>query len=79
MIALLIGAWFFWYRKRNSRAEKTGKANGDIALPSEEGFVNGHVEKAPEAEKVELQAHENLVELSAQSPQVGNNRVSALS
>ena len=41
--------------------------------------MNGHVEKAPEAEKVELQAHENLVELSAQSPQVGNNRVSALS
>jgi hypothetical protein len=79
LIALLIGAWFFWRRSGNSRTAKTGKTSGDVALPSEERFVDGHVEKAPEAERAELQAHESPVELSAQSSQVGNNGASALS
>jgi hypothetical protein len=34
-------------------------------MPSEEGLLNGHAEKAPDAERPELQTHKNPVELSA--------------
>lgn len=38
--------------------------------------MKGHIEKALDAERVELQTNENPVELSVQSPQVGNNMAS---
>jgi hypothetical protein len=34
-------------------------------MPSAQGLLNGHIEKAPDAERLELQTHENPVELDA--------------
>lgn len=60
LIAILVGVWFFCGRARAMR-ERVGV---DVLMPSAQGLLNGHFEKAPDAESLELQTHENPVELS---------------
>jgi hypothetical protein len=72
VIALLIGAWIFWRRKR------TAKAGGGVAMSSELGSHREPVEKGQDVVRSELPVHEDPVELSALSPHAKSNRPAEL-
>jgi len=61
LIAILVGLWFFFRKARATRKRK--RAEGEVLMPSAQGLLNGHIEKAPDAERLELQTYENPVEL----------------
>ena len=64
-LALIVGAlWFFGRRRRRSKeAGRVSESRVDEAeLPADPGLKQGPGEKAPGAERVELQAHEHPVE-----------------